>query len=139
MRQVDCVTVKGSTKPVGLFTYDVDVEGLQGLRLAGGPDSGAVPRPSNAAAAAAAEEGAAEGSANPGGHETFSARAFANEFAGGWVGGWQHASAEGWTGSKRYVEAGRGGRSASRRYLCRHPPFSLPCRAPRHCHDTHRR
>ncbi len=34
MRQVDCVTVKGSTKPVGLFTYDVDLSGLSGpLRL----------------------------------------------------------------------------------------------------------
>lgn len=35
VRQVDCVTVKGSNKPVGLFTYDVDVEGLQGLRIPG--------------------------------------------------------------------------------------------------------
>lgn len=33
MRQVDCVTVKGSNKPVGLYTYDVDVEGLDGLKM----------------------------------------------------------------------------------------------------------
>lgn len=33
VRQVDCVTVKGSNKPVGLYTYDVDVEGLDGLKL----------------------------------------------------------------------------------------------------------
>ena len=33
VRQVDCVTVKGSNKPVGLYTYDVDVDGLDGLRL----------------------------------------------------------------------------------------------------------
>jgi hypothetical protein len=33
VRQVDCVTVKGSNKPVGLFTYDVDVDGLDNLRL----------------------------------------------------------------------------------------------------------
>ena len=28
-RQIDRVTVKGSTQPVGLFTYDVDVERLR--------------------------------------------------------------------------------------------------------------
>jgi hypothetical protein len=33
VRQVDCVTVKGSNKPVGLYTYDVDVDGLDNLRL----------------------------------------------------------------------------------------------------------
>lgn len=32
MRQVDCVTVKGSSRPVGLFTYDVDLSGLDSLR-----------------------------------------------------------------------------------------------------------
>ena len=33
VRQVDCVTVKGSNKPIGLFTYDVDVEGIEQLRM----------------------------------------------------------------------------------------------------------
>lgn len=33
VRQIDCVTVKGSNKPVGLYTYDVDVEGLDGLKM----------------------------------------------------------------------------------------------------------
>ena len=33
VRQVDCVTVKGSNQPVGLFTYDVDCEGMDSLRL----------------------------------------------------------------------------------------------------------
>lgn len=32
VRQVDCVTVKGSNRPVGLFTYDVDLSGLDSLR-----------------------------------------------------------------------------------------------------------
>lgn len=27
------MTVKGSTKPIGLFTYDVDVEGLESMRI----------------------------------------------------------------------------------------------------------
>ena len=26
--QIDCVTVKGSTVPMGLFTYDVTLEGI---------------------------------------------------------------------------------------------------------------
>ena len=42
MRQVDCVTVKGSTKPVGLFTYDVDVEGMDSLRFSQHKSVGAV-------------------------------------------------------------------------------------------------
>lgn len=29
VRQIDCVTVKGSTHPVGLFTYDVCAEGME--------------------------------------------------------------------------------------------------------------
>ncbi|KAL4852756.1 Ras guanine nucleotide exchange factor W [Chlorella vulgaris] len=34
VRQVDCVTVKGSTKPIGLFTYDVDLAGIDCLPIA---------------------------------------------------------------------------------------------------------
>ena len=29
VRQIDCVTVKGSTRPMGLFTYDVTTERVQ--------------------------------------------------------------------------------------------------------------
>lgn len=28
MRQIDCVTVKGSVRPMGLFTYDVTLEAV---------------------------------------------------------------------------------------------------------------
>ncbi len=28
IRQIDCVTVKGSTQPLGLFTYDIDLEAV---------------------------------------------------------------------------------------------------------------
>lgn len=39
VRQVDCVTVKGSTQPMGLYTYDLDVDlaakMLMQLRIAG--------------------------------------------------------------------------------------------------------
>lgn len=28
LRQIDCVTVKGSTQPMGLFTYDICLEAV---------------------------------------------------------------------------------------------------------------
>ena len=34
VRQVDCVVVKGSKQPVGLFTYDLSTDGLEEAFLA---------------------------------------------------------------------------------------------------------
>ncbi|KAL4447395.1 hypothetical protein ABPG75_004614 [Micractinium tetrahymenae] len=90
VRQVDCVTVKGSNKPVGLYTYDVDVEGLDGLKMSQHKplvrvqSTGAAV--AAAAAAAVAEEGKSQAvqavvAAAPDSHETFSCRSYRDEFA----------------------------------------------------------
>jgi hypothetical protein len=100
VRQVDCVTVKGSKKPIGLFTYDVDVEGLSNLRLSQKPvrvsnsHTGAAASPEAPVAdgsvavtisggdASKSGDAAAEGkAAEDDGHETFSSRDYADEFA----------------------------------------------------------
>ncbi|KAI7843293.1 hypothetical protein COHA_003125 [Chlorella ohadii] len=96
VRQVDCVTVKGSKKPVGLFTYDVDVEGLANLRLSmqpvrvsnshtATPDTevadGSVAVTIGGGGNGKAGEGKEEKAAEDDGHETFSSREYADEYA----------------------------------------------------------
>lgn len=63
LRQVDCVTVKGSIKPVDLFTYDVNLD--------------RIPIP----AVQAAEHSIAEAAPTPPPNVTFSMKAMENEFA----------------------------------------------------------
>lgn len=63
VRQVDCVTVKGSIKPVDLFTYDVTLD--------------CIPIP----AVHAAEHSVAEAAPAPPPNVTFSMKAMENEFA----------------------------------------------------------
>lgn len=63
VRQVDCVTVKGSIKPMDLFTYDVNLD--------------RIPIP----AVPATEQGVAEAVSAPPPNVTFSMKAMENEFA----------------------------------------------------------
>lgn len=65
VRQVDCVTVKGSNKPMDLFTYDVNLDRIHAPVVP--PRVGGV---SIAEAAAAAQP-----------NETYSMKAMENEFA----------------------------------------------------------
>ena len=63
VRQVDCVTVKGSIQPMDLFTYDVNLD--------------RIPVP----AIQSAEHAVAEAAPAPPANETFSMKAMENEFA----------------------------------------------------------